>query len=325
MSKVCTIRPFTPEDYEAYCAVNNAVYPEYPETPDEVRHEDAQRHAKLLWGRFLAETDGQAVGVASYGQVLGAYHPQRFRINVAVLPEREAQGIGAALYEQLLAALEPYDPISLRTEVREDAGRALRFAADRGFVEDMREQESKIDLAAFAPEQFADDLKRTEAAGIVIRTVGELKDTDPDYQHKLYDLMWALAQDIPHTVELTRAPIEEFCKRFENPNFLWDGNLIALEADRYVGTSVLWASQGTPDLFTGTTGVLREYRGRGIATALKVRALTWAKERGAPFVRTWNEVNNNAMLGINFRLGFVRLPVWIDMVKTIKEEKEASA
>jgi hypothetical protein len=51
-----------------------------------------------------------------------------------------------------------------------------------------------------------------------------------------------------------------------------------------------------------------------------VRALAYAKERGTPFVRTWNEMNNNGMLNINFRLGFVRQPAWLDMVKTIKEE-----
>lgn len=69
------------------------------------------------------------------------------------------------------------------------------------------------------------------------------------------------------------------------------------------------------------TGVIRDYRKRGIATALKVRALTYAKERGAPAVRTWNEVNNDGMLGINFRLGFVRQPAWIEMGKTLKAEK----
>jgi hypothetical protein len=31
-------------------------------------------------------------------------------------------------------------------------------------------------------------------------------------------------------------------------------------------------------------------------------------------------MNNNGMLNINFRLGFVRQPAWLDMVKTIKEE-----
>ncbi len=72
-------------------------------------------------------------------------------------------------------------------------------------------------------------------------------------------------------------------------------------------------------MYTGFTGVLREYRGRGIAWALKLRALTWAKERGYREVRTWNSTRNAPMLGINVALGFAKQPVWITFAKDLAE------
>ena len=324
MSKQLSFRPFnpdSPDDYAAYCAITNAVYPDYPETPDEIRFHDERREAKLKWGRFFAEEAGQSVGVASFGQGSGSYHPQRFHVDVLVPVLHEGKGVGSALYAHLMGQLAPFDPIALRSQARADHERAVRFAADRGFVEVMREQESRIDLSTFDPAPYAADLRRVEEQAIVIQTVAELRHSDPDYRAKLYDLGWAIAQDIPHTETLTRPSKEVWANRFDDPNYLPDGNFVAVDNGQYIGISALWGSQSNQELFVGTTGVLSSYRGRGIATALKVKATTWAKERGAPVIRTWNEVNNNGMLGINFRLGFVRQPQWIQLAKEIKKDE----
>jgi GNAT superfamily N-acetyltransferase len=74
-------------------------------------------------------------------------------------------------------------------------------------------------------------------------------------------------------------------------------------------------------LYTGFTGVLPTYRRRGIATALKVRALTYARglltSTGEhPLVRTGNE-ENNPMLQINLCLGFVELPGEVILLKEL--------
>ncbi len=114
---------------------------------------------------------------------------------------------------------------------------------------------------------------------------------------------------------------EQWRKRLENPGLLPDANFIALDGDRYVGFSNLWKSQGDDHLHTGLTGILRAYRRRGIALALKLRAVAYAKARGAPVIRTGNETGNRAMLSINEKLGFARQPAWIDFVKVVKEEK----
>jgi GNAT superfamily N-acetyltransferase len=84
--------------------------------------------------------------------------------------------------------------------------------------------------------------------------------------------------------------------------------------------SNLWSLQGTDDLENELTGVTRAYRRRGIALALKLRTIAYAKAHGCPVIRTWNASTNGVILSINDRLGFVRQPAAIHFVKIFKAE-----
>jgi RimJ/RimL family protein N-acetyltransferase len=54
----------------------------------------------------------------------------------------------------------------------------------------------------------------------------------------------------------------------------------------------------------GLTVVDREWRGRGLATALKRRQLAWAAANGLREIVTWTQDANDAMRHINTRLGY---------------------
>ena len=52
------------------------------------------------------------------------------------------------------------------------------------------------------------------------------------------------------------------------------------------------------------TGVAAAYRGRGIARALKLRAIAWARQRGVRWFFTSSEIGNERMISANTRLGY---------------------
>ncbi len=249
------------------------------------------------------------------------YHPRKFHVSVSVLPEHQGTGIGARLYDKVVSALDPYDPILLRTMTREDKTRTVEFLARRNFVEEMRDWESRLDMTAFDPEGFAGAEATLASQGITIRTLAELKTLYPDWAQKLFDLDWTVVLDMPAPDTLTKPTFEHWEKNsLQSPNFLPEAWFVALDGDTFVGESALWKEGGSTDLNVGATGVRREYRRRGVATALKVRACTFAKNYGCAQIRTWNAQTNRAMLSINEALGFVKQPAWIAYAKTLKTE-----
>ena len=66
------------------------------------------------------------------------------------------------------------------------------------------------------------------------------------------------------------------------------------------------------------TGVIREYRGRGIATALKLKIIDFGKKNGYRMIKTWNDSVNAAMLAVNTNLGCKRQVGWIMMEKILR-------
>jgi GNAT superfamily N-acetyltransferase len=318
-----TIRPFEPTDaeYEAVVAVNNATSPDYADTAAEWRHFDGVRDPKHKFQRYVAIVDGQIVGFSTYFQQGWAYHPRKFGVSVTVHPEYQGRGIGSALYDTALEALAAFDPLLVRSRTREDWTRGVRFLRDRGFEEDMREWESRLDVAAFDPAPFAGAEDKMRQHGIAIKTMTELAD-DPDRDRKIYELDNDVARDVPSPDPFTPMEFERYQEMaFKNPGLMPDAWLIAVDGDKYVGVSTLWKAEASPDLYNGLTGVRRDYRRKGIALGLKLRNIAYAKQIGAPAIKTWNESNNRAMLSINEALGFVKQPAWVNYHKTIKEEE----
>jgi GNAT superfamily N-acetyltransferase len=315
------VRPFRPEDYEAVAAVSNAVFPEYAQTAEDWRHEDEHDDPKCLRGRVVAEHEGAVVGVAGFNQWANRFHPRKFGVYASLLPEHRGRGLGEALHQAVLAALAPHQPISLTAEAREDMTEAVRFLVKHGYEEKMRSWESRLALPTFDPEPFRAGAQRAYDGGIVIRTLPELA-ADPARDRKMYDLAWELQLDVPATEPPTPIDFEYYVReRLNHPDFIQEGCFVALDGEDFVGYTNFWRTSTGPELYTGLTGVRRAYRRRGIALALKLRALEWAKASGAPQVKTWNEQNNRGMLSINEALGFVKQPAWVVYVKTLAESE----
>jgi len=69
----------------------------------------------------------------------------------------------------------------------------------------------------------------------------------------------------------------------------------------------------------GFTGVRREYRRQGVATALKVRAVEYAARRGFRTIRALNHPSHAPLLALNERLGFRRLFSHVTLERCLKE------
>jgi GNAT superfamily N-acetyltransferase len=314
------LRPFTPTDadYEAVVAVRNAALPDYRDTPDDWRHWDEFRPDFCKWERWIAEIDGVVVASGGFYHISGMFHPQKFWIDGFVHPDYQGRGVGQALYARLIERLAPFNPIALRTEAREDHAAANHILRKQGYEEEMKFWESRLDVAAFDPAPFGDAEMRVRDRAIEIVTLRDLMERGESYQRPLYEALVEMQRDVPRPDEYTPTPFEAWLKAvLGDHNLLPEGYFIAMHQGQIAGVSQLWNGAEAGVLYTGLTATRRDYRRMGIALALKVRAIAFAKQRGAREIRTGNETRNRAMLSINEALGFVKQPVWISFVKQL--------
>jgi GNAT superfamily N-acetyltransferase len=314
---VIVIRLSEASDYDALSSLHNAVYPDNRLSAAELEHFDAAYEPPCQFARFVTLRDDVLLGSATYEQHAGMYHPQQFYLTLFVSPEAEGQGLGGALYSRLLDELALFHPTTLRAQVKETQTHALRFATRRGFTEEKRDFMATLEPQRFDDAPFAGAIKRFEASGFVIRSLAELSQ-DPEMPQKFYDLFSVVRQDVPRSSPATPIPFETFFKdTFAAPDFFPEGSFVALDGERYIGLTQFWRGEATDDLFTGLTAVRREYRRRGVALALKVHALRFARELGAPLIYTDNDSRTAPMIALNDALGFVRQPAYLSLVKRL--------
>lgn len=104
----------------------------------------------------------------------------------------------------------------------------------------------------------------------------------------------------------------------KSPTFFPDGWMIATDGKQYVGMSCInLIPADAKKVQTELTGVLPEYRRKGIATALKVLTIKVAKSYGARIIKTDNE-ENNPMYTLNLKLGFKPKPAWLHFEKKLE-------
>lgn len=312
------LRPFNKKDYEAVAEIWNANFPDNRTTADEWRCDDKLfDETRYERRRYVAVDEGtqKVVGYSDIHHLPGMFHPQKFGLSVMVHPEWQRRGVGSLLYERLMNDLLELNAITVRASVREDKGDALTFMKRRGFMEERRTWELHLSVAEADISPFLPVAERVSAKGIVITTLKEERERDPDCLRKLHELSNAIHADIPMPDQFTPVSFEEFKRSFEHPTLLPDAYFIAKHSDRYIGRSDLWRSEAEPErLYQGVTGVLREYRRQGVATALKVKTIEYAKQHGYQLIATWNDSTNAGMLALNEKLGFRRQVGWITLV-----------
>ena len=244
---------------------------------------------------FFLATVGDAVagsGVGRPSSIGGCFYaiPR-------VLPDWRGRGVGSALYEALSQQAQTAGREWLLTRIREDDEGSVQFARKRGFEEISRELPVVLRLAN------VEDAAVEAPEGVEIVSLAER----PDLAEGAWRVDGEASRDIP--VEgMTIRPFEEWRALYlEGPSAVREATLAALADGEVVGYASLF---GYPGGFAehGLTAVLRPWRGRGIATALKRLQIAWAKRAGYTEIRTANDEANVAMRGINARLGYVAEP-----------------
>ncbi|MFE4454909.1 GNAT family N-acetyltransferase [Streptomyces sp. NPDC056796] len=160
----------------------------------------------------------------------------------------------------------------------------------------------KLELDAFDDARFEPRLLSCREAGTDFTTMADLGDTD-GHRRQLYELNRTCAADIPERGRFYT--FEEYlAQRVDTPTYDPAGVVLALDGGAWVGMAST-SLQPEGHAFNEMTGVLASHRGRGIALAMKVLGIRYARAHGMKLLRTVHHPANDAVIALNRRLGFV--------------------
>ena len=263
-----------------------------------------------LW-RLVAVLDDTIVGYAQLFHIPWLREPGHFWAVIRVARARQRQGIGGRLCHHAIEELRRLGAVAIQAEVFESQPPLIAHVKRLGFHELFRSWPYRLDTHGFDLSRFQAATERVAKCEIIITTLAEERERGVDWLPRLHDLHAAITRDIPLPGHPHPAPGLAWFERYACglPVSLPDAYFVAVDGQRYVGESCLHRLKAASDeLNQKTTGVLSEYRGYGIAVALKLRTIAYAQRHGYTRIWTGVESNNPSMLAINAKFGFVQEP-----------------
>ena len=317
-------RPFEERDREPWMAERNTWYgPMERGSAEEWRIWEAMSSDDSLLRLIVEDDAGHLAAMADLSNGGAFRHPDGSQSGgVSVARADRGKGIGSALLAVIV------DEAVRRKAPRFLAGASaahpdsLEWAAKRGFREIGRRIESYVELAAFDPGAFSARVDAVRRSGVVLRTIAEILDgRDGESRERfiraLYDAEKPMWEDIPWATPTPHWPFERFRQMaFESGQMIADTSVVAYDGET-IASLTTTGKRESLDGYTWMTGVGRDYRGRGLATAIKVEALSRAKAKGLRAMLTTNDEPNKAMREINAKLGYKTLPAYVQLEKPL--------
>ena len=308
-------------DYDLLTTLWNTAWPEIHREPDLYRHDDSTRPEDAYFVRLFIELDGKTVGVGDYMEDWETAEEDDWFYLLAILPSVDFATVAAPFVDRMMADARRRGRIlQAGTIAIEDRLSHRAFFESLGYKLAMREPRSELNVDQFDFSKYLDLPAKMEAEKIEIACLTDLQDRFPDWQRRIYELDWEISKDVPSTVEFKKMPFDEFADAvFKSPRHLPEANFYALDGDEWVGASILKQVLGKDDeLSVGITGILPSHRRRGIATALKLKTIEYAKANGVKTIKTDNE-ENNPMYTLNLKLGFEAKPAFLIFEQKFEE------
>jgi GNAT superfamily N-acetyltransferase len=270
---------------------------------------------------MVGEIDGQIVGDWYVEHHWGGAGGTFFAV-VEVDQSKTRRGYGTTLWNDAEAELRRRGVRKVYHQITDNRKQSQEFAEHRGFKKTGRaDRISRLELAKADLTGYEGVEERLASEGIEIRSVAEIQPLDESFMRRLHTMVESVVADIPRTEKKHQEqPFEVWSQNFlKSPGSSAEAYFLALDNGSPVGLANLHVRPGAP-AFNGLTGVAREYRGRGVARALKLRTIRWARDKGIEHIDTGNDAENARMLAINVSLGYKALPAREEWLKEYAAE-----
>jgi RimJ/RimL family protein N-acetyltransferase len=315
-----TYRPAGLDDAELASDLMSAAYPAMTQDPVVIRYRWTNPPTGSSTERFIAESDGEAIAFLAWFHRSWDELPDRNgEIEVWLVRHRLDVRLLRSMWSWLGDRAVAAGARLLVAYSGEDEPEMLQSLADEGYQRERIEKVWELDLrrhGARLTKEAGEARAKMSSDGIELTTVDQWH-CDAKLR-KLHELDERTREDVPTSLPIHHEAYADFVKRTGAPDRRWDRTWVALDGDNPAAMSYLKFPPVRGSVWTGYTCSHPDYRGRGIARAVKLQTLAQGAELGIPVVLTGNDAENAPMLHINERLGYVRRPGFVEHHKRVE-------
>ena len=267
------------------------------------------------WG--VITPDGKLVGYGMY--VSGPWdpilRPGYAEVFIHVDHEWRNQGIGSWILDEIEAIARDNRSIFLQTQIQDTKKTELDWAKKNGFNITGHVFESQLDISLFNKDSYRSVFKELETSGISFTSLDNYP-LNKNCQNRFCDFWWELVMDVPGMKDKPRPDNDrmiDLLKDYDKKGFI-----LAVDGDQWIAMSMI-VKENENVYYNSMTGVHKSYRGKGLAQAIKIKAIEFAEANGVKFIRTHNDSKNAPMLFVNRKLGYEEKPGIYGLTKQVSE------
>ena len=312
----------TDDEFKELARIDNLVNHDSIAHPDEDKNEWNIRDKSIIRDRLLLYIEDIIIGVIYYSQGRDENNKTTF-FTLNLDPKYNNNGYRKLLYNKMLERIKIFNCNKVHTSIYNHPNyeEVKKLIIKEKFKLVQTNREYSCDIKKIDIDKYQPLIEKLESEGIQFYDSKEEMLKFPNHFKKLEELEWKIEQDIPipDGIKHTRIPFKHWVKLcldfYENSYGI---NLIATFGDKYIGsTDIFVFGKSEPHKgWTSSLGVIKDFRRRGIATAIKIKAIEKLLKKGVTEIRTDNE-KNNPMYKINVALGFRPVPFSLDYLKEI--------
>jgi GNAT superfamily N-acetyltransferase len=277
--------------------VYNRAAPCRPEGPAQLRH-----YWELApeWRSVIAWQGDRPVGVAHVEVQHWVHDSRNADAEIVVPKEHRRRGVGTALYRDASTWAADRGLTGLEVWLDGDEPDGPEFWVPRGYREVGRERVSQVDLRGVEPPR---EFRPPDGVELVTLEGRE------DLEEGMYRVGAEGIADIPGPDTYDAGDFDHWRRgELRKPGLMEDCSVVALAGGEVVGLATVVRLEGRPHVGDHElTAVARDWRGRGIARAMKALTISLAHDAGLSALESVNEDRNAAILAVNARLGYVHL------------------
>jgi GNAT superfamily N-acetyltransferase len=293
------LREYRVEDWESVTDISHSVYARKTGSFSIV---SKLQDAGMVGKRVILDNND---AVAGYGLLWVQTKSPCYILKMESLlhPKHENSVAAVLLFNRMNKDALEIAPDIVLARVFDDQECLLQRYGQYGFVENHRMVHVYLNLADVDVSPSSEVANRLSAQGIRLTTLSDERISDPDAFAKLKMLHEATYADYPTEPYFPPMPPNDaWLKHEEN---IPEAHFIAVKGQDYIGHSHLMRiPSDSENLRQGLTAVLRDFRGMGIATALKRRGIDYARKNGYNGIFTASRSTNIAMRTVNRNLGW---------------------